>query len=191
MDSDDVALGFAARRSSGWARQVRFQQLDIERDLAALPTADMTLAFNIFPYLSHPERLLELVAQRGGSLAVRQYDGAALRFGPMDPALRTLLETSLRASVGASGQFRHYDMDRTYEFVSKSPFTTKKVEFELFERFAPFPPDFEDYYEGTLAWTLELLSDEAADALSKWLSDRDMDVEISYFFEVDLTAVLS
>jgi len=150
----------------------------------------MTLAFNIFPYLAQPDELLSTLASRGCVLAVRQYDGAALRFGPIDTRLRSLIEASLRASAASSDQFKHYDMDRVLGLLSSSAFSAKKFGFELFARMSPFTDDFIPYYEGMFTWTLELLSDDAAEKLAAWLA-TDPPGGTRYFFEVDLTAVLS
>jgi hypothetical protein len=138
--------------------------------------------------LRNPAGLIEAVAQNGGALAVRQYDGGALRFGPMESRLRSAIEASLRASVASSDQFRHYDMDRVYTLLEHAPFRKRKIAFEFFSRTAPFPESFIPYYDGTLAWTLDLLSEETAEALQTWFDNPGSG---HYFFEVDLTAVLS
>jgi hypothetical protein len=170
---------------------VSFLHLDIEENVEELPPADITLAFNIFPYLSDPGQLVDLMAARRGALAVRQYDGAALRFGPMRQPDRALIEASLFASVGASEQFRHYDIDRIFSFLRASPFESQEIEFELFARVAPFTDDVRDYYEATLAWTLGLLSDEAKHLFMTWMNDGKDEQIPRYFYEVDLIGVLS
>jgi SAM-dependent methyltransferase len=190
VDADSNALDLATERARRWQRLARFQQIDIEIQPDAVPDADMTLAFNIFPYLSDPARLVSIIAGRRGILVVRQYDGAALRFGPMETRLRASIENSLRASAASSDQFRHYDMDRVIALLAASPFLKKDFGFELFARVAPFPEEFLEYYEGMLTWTLDLLSEDAADALGSWLA-KPPGSDAGYFFEVDLTAVLS
>jgi SAM-dependent methyltransferase len=189
LDTDSEALDIA--RDRNWTRPVRFELLDIESELDAIPTSDITLAFNIFPYLKNPAQLLSAISRNGGALVVRQYDGGALRFGPMDGRLRSVVESSLRASVASSDQFRHYDMDRVFKFLSNSRFSKREVGFELFARSFPFPDTFIAYYEGMLTWTLDLLSEGAADALRPWLADHSGEGQGRYFFEVDLVAVLS
>lgn len=188
IDSDSEALALAEERSNHWQRSVQLHELDLESDAIDIGEGDIALAFNLFPYLPNPAGLVEAVAQSGGALAVRQYDGAALRFGPMESRLRDSIEASLRASVASSGQFRHYDMDRVYTLLERAPFRNRKIAFEFFSRTAPFVESFVPYYEGTLAWTLDLLSEDAAGGLQTWLADPDSG---RYFFEVDLTAVLS
>jgi SAM-dependent methyltransferase len=188
VDSDRDALALAEERSNRWQRAVTFEELDLESDLARVPEGDMTLAFNVFQYLKDAARLVVAIADKGGALVVRQYDGAALRFGPMESRLRNSIETSLRASVASSDQFRHYDLDRVYTLLETAPFHHRKIDFELFSRTTPFADGFIPYYEATLAWMLDLLSEDAAQALQAWLAARDSG---RYFFEVDLTAVLS
>jgi SAM-dependent methyltransferase len=188
FDVDRDALDVATERSQHWQRATAFEHVDIEADADTIPTSDVTLAFNVFSYLRDPAKLLSTLARRGGVLVVRQYDGAALRFGPMETRLRGSIESSLRASVASSAQFKHYDMDSLYEVLSASSFSKHEFGFELFARTSPFPAEFLAYYQGMLTWTLDLLSEDAADALASWLADATGE---RYFFEVDLTAVLS
>jgi trans-aconitate methyltransferase len=189
LDSDRDLLEVASSRE--WSRPMRFEQLDLEAEPEAIPESDMALAFNVFQYLKDPAGLLSSVASNVDTLVVRQYDGGALRFGPMENRLRSVIEASLRASVASSDQFRHYDMDHVFALVANSPFSRREVGFELFARASPFAEDFRPYYEAMLGWTLSLLSDPAAEALGPWLADRDGENPERYFFEVDLTAVLS
>jgi SAM-dependent methyltransferase len=189
LDSDPDAAALACTRCARWQRPVVIRQLEIEAESRSIPACDLALAFNVFPYLEDPAAVIAELARKGTALAVRQYDGAALRFGPMGNQLRTAVETSLQAAVGASEQFRHYDMDRVFSTLTSAAYTERTFEFELFARTDPFPPEFLDYYEGMMGWTLELLSEDAASAMRSWLADPN--VGGRYFFEVDLTAVLS
>jgi SAM-dependent methyltransferase len=194
LDGDALALAEAKDRSTHWTRRATFVQMDVEADLGAIPNGDMTLLFNVLSYLRDPAALLNTLGSRShrGVVAVRQYDGAALRFGPMDTEVRALVESSLRASVLSSRQFRHYDMDRVFALLNESPFPHCRMDFELFARTAPFPSEFIDYFEGTLDWTLSLLSEAAAEELRKWRRQRlQSSVDNTYFYEVDLMAVLS
>jgi hypothetical protein len=93
--------------------------------------------------------------------------------------------------VGSSDQFRHYDMDRVFAFLAASPFSHRRVEFELFARLAPYPEEFLAYHDGLMRWMIDLLSEDAAEALQEWLSAPSFESGDRYFFEVDLTAVLS
>jgi SAM-dependent methyltransferase len=188
VDSDPDALTLAEARSHSWQRASRFECIDIDLDPASVPAGDLVLAFNIFPYLSDPSPIIQRVAAGRQTLAIRQYDGAALRFGPMDAELRGAIEASLSVAAIGSEQFRHYDMDRTFELISSAPFPSREIAFELFARTSPFPTEFRFYYEGMLSWTSDLLSENAADGLQAWVDEAD---ERRYFFEVDLTAILS
>jgi SAM-dependent methyltransferase len=189
LDSDSDSLLRAQERAHGWNRRTRFDQIDLGVEADAVPEGDVTLSFNIFPYLADPGVLLSRLARRGGTVAVRQYDGGALRFGPMDTEVRALVESSLRASVFGSEEFRHYDLDRVVELLSSAPFHRSEITFELFTRTAPFPQEFLAYYQGTLDWTMELVSEDARRALMAWL--KEVQSHSCYFFEVDLTAILS
>jgi SAM-dependent methyltransferase len=194
LDSDEIALEEARARASKWSRSSVFETCDLESDLDDVPGGDLTLMFNVIPYIEEPAKIFARLAEREdhGVVAVRQYDGAALRFGPMETDVRALIEQSLRSGVSTSRQFRHYDMDRVFSLIRDCAFDRQQIAFELFERTAPFPPDFVEYFEGTLAWTQDLLSEDAARHLERWAA-RFAGVETveTYFFEVDVTAVLS
>jgi SAM-dependent methyltransferase len=193
-DSDAESLAVAKRRASAWSRPAHFEQLDIAADAGLIPPADLTLIFNVIPFIQDPADLLVKLSERRdtGVVAIRQYDGDSLRFGPMDTHTRALIEASLRSSVGLSEQFRHYDMDHVFELVHNTPYRNRTIEFELFERVAPFPPEFIEYLGQTLAWTQNFLSEDAAAALEVWRrSFLRAPSAPSYLFEVDLTAVLS
>jgi trans-aconitate methyltransferase len=51
IDCDEELLADATKRSSAWRRKASFIQLDIEKDANQIPPGDLTLAFNIFPYI--------------------------------------------------------------------------------------------------------------------------------------------
>jgi SAM-dependent methyltransferase len=189
IELDATAAGIAEARTAEWHRSVTIEQIDIDSELSSIPSGDLTLAFNIFSYLQEPEAVIAEVARKDGALAIRQYDGAALRFGPMTASLRAKIESSLYASVGASDQYRHYDMDRVFSTLATAPFSHQTADFELFTRISPFPPEFLDYYNRMMSWTADLLSDDVATAFRKWLADPA--VHERYFFEVDLAAILS
>lgn len=192
IDTDESALSRASQRASTWSRSVDFMVLDIETEAAEIPPADLTLAFNIFSYVNDLRGLIESLAARTprGLLAVRQYDGASIRFGPMPTDQRQQMEIALRTATEQSQHFKHYDMDRTIEALRNSTYTHAPIEFELFARASPFPEAFREYYEGTLEWTLELLSEVAAKRLRAWI-DNEAPESSRYFYEVDLVSLLS
>jgi SAM-dependent methyltransferase len=196
FDSDERALETARERARGWVQSSEFKTLDVEARSDAIPEADVFLAFNVFPYVSDPVRLLENIRSKlrpGGCLIVRQYDGALLRVGPLSDQDRRLIDTSLMASVKGSGQFKHYDLDRVFHTIASSSYPSKSIDFEIFRRVAPYPTEFRRYFINTMQWTREYLGDEARDRLDRWLEVRGKDTTRfpSYFLEVDLVAWLS
>jgi hypothetical protein len=98
-----------------------------------------------------------------------------------------LIEASLRAAVGRSGQFRYYDLDRVFAAIQASSYENHDIGFELFARTTPYPPEFLDYYYGMLEWTRDYLSLAAAERFDAWRATA----QTAYFSEVDLVAVLS
>lgn len=190
IDGDDEALASAAARSAAWRREVSFLKLDLETDASQIPSADLTLAFNVFSYITDLGAFLDLLAERQprGALAVRQYDGASIRFGPLATSERQRLEADLRVATDRSERFRHYDLDRAWDIMHESPYYNGVYEFELFARTSPFPTAFADYYHGTLEWTRNFLSPDGAAKLDAWMARQN---NSRYFFEVDLVAILS
>jgi hypothetical protein len=157
-----------------------------------LPQADLTMLFNVSSYVDDLDEMFRCLSLRPGHLAVRQYDGAALRFGPMDPEDRALIEESHRQAVKERCEFRHYDLDRLYATIERAPFAQRDISFELFARSNPFPEDCLDYLAGTMWWMFSYLSDDATERLDSWWSDRQLDPTLPiYFTEVDLCAILS
>lgn len=192
IDSDKESLNMAVQRSKSWERKISFMQLDIEKEVSKIPASDLTLAFNIFPYIKDLDVFINSLASRTprGILAVRQYDGASIRFGPMPTSERQQIESDLRVATENSQKFRHYDLDRTFTVLRNSAYKEKSFQFELFERLSPFSSDFIPYYKGTLSWTRQFLSETSAEFLTKWM-DEDPDMLNRYFCEVDLVALLS
>jgi SAM-dependent methyltransferase len=192
VDGDEAALGLASQRAQHWQRPVSFVNLELETDVPDIPAADLTLAFNVFSYIQDLGSFLSSLAGRqpAGVLAVRQYDGASIRFGPMPTIDRQQLESTLRASTSRSARFNHYDLDRAFDLLHRSPYKQGTYEFELFVRVSPFPDEFLDYYRQTLEWTRDLLSAVSTEKLDAWIRRGD-EVPYRYFLEVDLVAMLS
>jgi SAM-dependent methyltransferase len=192
IDSDIESLEIAISRSKSWSRKTSFMKLDIEKDAALIPSADLTLAFNIFPYINDLDTFLNSLVSKTphGTLAVRQYDGASIRFGPMPTTMRQKIEQELQVATGNSEKFRHYDLDRTFTALQNSAYNNIEYNFELFERISPFDQEFIPYYKGTMFWTCQHISDASAEFLSKWM-DEDIYLKKRYFYEVDLVALLS
>lgn len=192
VDSDEYALEIAEEKCADWNRPVRFIQADIEKDRDALPTADLILAFNVCPYISDLDAFFHGILEKSpnGKLAVRQYDGASIRFGPMNTADRQAMESSLRIAAESSQQFNHYDLDRCSNTLRNLKGKSSDLSFELFARFDPFPQEFIPYYQQTIEWTRSLLPKLEADKLQQWALSSEKDGN-RYFFEVDLVAILS
>lgn len=192
IDSDANSLDIAIKRSKLWNRKSSFLQLNLEEDASQIPAGDLTLAFNIFPYINDLNSFLNVLSLRipRGFLAIRQYDGASIRFGPMPTFERQKMEVSLRVATENSQKFHHYDMDRTFEAIHKSAYKHFECNFELFERTSPFSQDFIPYYREMLLWTCQHLSDNCAQYLRDWIN-AEPQITDRYFYEVDLVALLS
>jgi SAM-dependent methyltransferase len=192
IDNDEELLHMAVQRSNSWQRKVSFLQLDLEKEASRIPACDLTLAFNIFSYVGNLDSFVNTLLRRvpRGTLAIRQYDGASIRFGPMPTSKRQEIEMDLRIATESSQRFQHYDLDRTFNVLRSSSYQQCSYEFELFERTSPFPSDFIPYYKETLLWTCQLLSKKSSDYLKKWI-DSDPIMLNRYFYEVDLVALLS
>ena len=169
-----------------------FLKLDIEKEVDQIPSADLILAFNIFPYIDNLDLFIKSIfcKNKQGTLAIRQYDGASIRFGPMPTNERQQIESDLRVALENNTNFRHYDMDRVYTAIHSSPYQNKTIEFELFERTSPFDSKFIPYYTGTLNWTAQFLSEASSIFFDKWMQE-DPHFLNRYFYEVDLMALLS
>lgn len=192
IDCDKESLNKAIIRSDSWKRKVSFLQMDLEKDVSQIPFSDLTLAFNIFPYIQDLDTFVNALSHRSprGMLAIRQYDGASIRFGPMNTSERQEMETDLRVAIQSSQKFYHYDMDRTFKSLRNSAYEHGKYEFELFERTSPFTDDFIPYYQKTMTWTCQHLSETSAKRFRKWMNE-DPNMLNRYFYEVDLIALLS
>lgn len=192
IDSDEEALSLSAQRSKSWNRKVTLLHLDLEKDVLKIPSSDLILAFNIFPYIDNLDSFIESLRMRSpqGVLAVRQYDGASIRFGPMETSIRQKMELDLRIATENSQKFHHYDMDRTFTALQNSNYHKREYNFELFERVSPFDSNFIPYYLGTLNWTCQHLSETSAENLRKWIKEDSL-MSNCYFYEVDLVALLS
>lgn len=196
IDVDETSIAVATQAAQSWRRDAVFIQRDIEKEVSSIPEGDVFLAFNVFPYLRDPSTFIEVLKSKirpGGALVIRQYDGSLLRFGPMDQEQRVTIENALYSALGGSCQFRHYDLDRVYTLLDNANFLHKRLEFELFSRVAPFPAEFVEYFENTIAWTRDYMSIDAGRILNSW-SDRYLTSDngsSSYFLEVDLIAWLS
>ena len=196
LDIDEESINTAKKLSSSWQRKCTFICCDFIKNTELIPSGDLILIFNMFPYIKNKKSFIQDIQKRlfhGGSIAIRQYDGASIRFGPMDTKVRLSLDLSLHTSVSGSEQFHHYDLDNVYKIIEESNFSSKKIDFEIFKRTFPFPEDFIPYYENTIKWTIQHLSEDVSNELEKWnqMYIKKIKTTASYFYEVDLVAVLS
>jgi len=196
LDVDENSIKTAKQLSSSWKRKCSFICCDFIKNPQLIPSGDLILIFNMFPYIKNKQFFIENIQAKilhGGKAVIRQYDGASIRFGPMDTKMRLSIDTSLHTSVSGSEQFQHYDLDNVYQIIMASKFHSKKVDFEIFKRNSPFPEEFIPYYKNTLTWTIRHLNDKSSKELQDWC-DKNVDNlpnNASYFYEVDLVAVLS
>lgn len=192
-DTDTSAINEAKQRSKDWGRKITFIQGDFT-DYSSLPKADLYLAFNIFSYIEFPDQFLENIRTKlnpKGQLVIRQYDGAALRFGPMKPELRINIENVLFSAVNYSQTFKHYDLDRVYSAIENSRFALKAIDFEIFKRVYPYPEEFLNYYSNTIKWTINYISEKMSKELQQWYEMHIENNNPSYFYEVDLIGTLT
>ncbi len=193
IDNDSNSISEAENISKSWNRQSKFIVCDIFNEKDKIPNGDLFLAFNIFPYISNAKLFLEIIQSKmniNAKLAIRQYDGNTMRFGPMSSEDRLSMDNSLYSAVGNSNQFHHYDLDRVYTLISNSSFNNKNIMFEIFQRNTPFPNEFINYFEGTIEWNIHYLSEYDSEKLEKWYQEYKKNASV-YFVEVDLTAILS
>lgn len=193
IDIDPEALDAARTRSRNWRHASHFLVQDLDRQPELPPGTDLVLAFNVFPYLSNPMDLLGAIRGNGRArLIVRQYDGGTIRIGPMTADDRFAIDSSLRASLESSGEFRHYDLDRTYTLLRESRLRLEELCFEVTQRHGPFPLEFLDFFRGTVEWMSDHLSDDARARLHGALGGWELTLgENLYFAQMDLVAVLS
>lgn len=193
VDNDSESLEIARERAKSWSRTSDFMLCDVTTDYSKIPTGDLILAFNVFPYLPSPRALLEHLHRDGppSRTVIRQYDGATLRIGPIPTPDRFAIDSSLQAALASSGEFSHFDLDRTYEAILDTGLSIERLEFELTERHAPFPDEFVEYFDGTVEWMNAHLSDDARARLKRALGGSPTHERSLYFVEVDLVAVVS
>ena len=196
VDADSEAISEASRKAATWKRESQFLQIDIAKDNKSIPSADMYLAFNIFPYLSDIVLFIDVLKRKlnpGGCIVIRQYDGSMLRIGPMSPVVRTEIDLSLQAAVLNSEQFRHYDLDRVFKAIYATVHEKIDIEFEVFNRVTPYPAAFLPYLKNTVGWTRQHISEKAGHLLDEWImSHLETPAPApSYFSGTDLVAILS
>lgn len=195
IDLDADSIEIARTRSAHWNRAAQFIVADFLSCPEVVPEADLILMFNMIPYIEDPLLLISSLkaASSDGVLAIRQYDGFTIRFGPMKARTRVRIEDSLFVAVSNSSQFDHYSLDRAFEAVSQSPYRNRSIEFEFFQRVSPFDGHYLKYLELTFDWLQQYLSEDSRKELMAWrrlVADASASHGI-YSYEVDLVAILS
>src|SRR5262249_40719483 len=157
------SLELARERASSWGRSVEFLHCDIAEDPERIPKADLLLALNLFPYLPDVAQLISGLRRNhtADRIIIRQWDGGTMRIGPMSAEARCAIASSLHAALEGSALFAHSGLDQTYELIRRTGFSVERLEFDLTQRHAPFPQEFEEYFLGTVAWMRDHLSDDA------------------------------
>ncbi len=194
IDSDIDAINKAKKKSKKWNNNITFLQLDFIKDSKNIPTADLYLAFNILSYVKNENIFIENIRNKlnyNGKLVIRQYDGAAIRFGPMEHRLRINIENVLFNSIHNSQLFKHYNLDKAYLSLENSNFNHKIIQFELFQKTSPYSKEFLKYYQNTIKWTINYLSENMSKELQDWYNTYLENNNNSYFYEVDLVSILT
>lgn len=193
IDSDSESIELAERRAHTWSRDSRFYLCDVEREPGAIPKSDLLLFFNLLPYMPNAGRVLRDLRDNGklGRVVVRQYGIDAMRIGPMPVGDRRVIDDSLHASVERRGEASHHDLDQAYGLAYMSGLTVEKTGFELIQRHAPFQPEFAHYFDETVSWMIERLSDDARARLRAVCGEPGAAVKPLYFAQLEFVAVLS
>ena len=197
VDYDKDSITKAMNRSKHWERNVSFFQGDVINNNFDIPSAELYLLYNILSYIPEYD-VLDLLTRiikvkpNKAKIVIRQYDGAAIRFGPMSTEDRIEIDTSLHSSVAYSKHFNHYGMDNIFEVINNLNCLTKHITFELYEKKSPYSPNTMKYIKNMLHWTQNYLSDSSAEKLVMWKEKYLKDqAPPSYFTEVDMIATLS
>lgn len=193
IDIDKDSIVEAEKISKNWSRKVTFLNIDIVNQTSEIPSGDLLLSFNMFSYVNDIDKFMnqiKLKLNKNGVFAIRQYDGGMIRFGPMSSDSRNYMDDSLYTAVGDSEQFKHYDLDRVYSAITKSSFVDKNIYFETFQKHSPFTDDFNNYFKGTVEWTVNYLNSEETKELNKWYTKFNNQPGY-YFLENYLVSLLS
>lgn len=196
VDLDENSIKSARSKSNTWAQNANFILADFTNNRFNLPEAEIYLAFNVFGYVSEPLKTLKKLKSQlptNSQLIIRQYDGSALRFGPMEHSSRLSIDTSLYAGVGASRQFHHYAADRVFSAIFDAEFKATNTYLDTYSVKSPYSAEQLLYIRNMLDWTSQQISEVDIDKLDTWaqtyLSDKNSNN--SYFYETDFVAVVS
>lgn len=192
VDLDKDSLNEAKKRASDWKRECEWVQLDINQNPEKIPPADLALIFNFSSYIENLDIFFSNLSYERGfkKIALRQFAGDEIKFGPLNINEQTAIALSLKDSIGESQQIRYFDMDRLIESTSKSGREVVFREFELFQDFSPFNHSSWPYIRGTVEWTSERMPKSEKILVDTWLDKAIAQEDSLYFYSLDWTALL-
>lgn len=192
VDFDEDSLKEAESRAKDWNRDCEWISTDINKDAEKIPKADLALIFNFSSYIDDLDYILSLLSKERGfkEIALRQFAGDEIKFGPFAPAIHTLIDQSIKNSIGGSKQIRYFDMDRLISAANSSKRVVTFNDFELFKAFSPFDDNVFPYIKATAEWTLERASNNEKLYIQNWLKQANNKESALYFFSLDWTALL-
>jgi SAM-dependent methyltransferase len=192
VDLDETSLKEAKKRALNWERDCEWIKLDINKTPEKIPSADLALIFNFSSYIENLEDFFANISCKRGfkKIALRQFAGDEIKFGPLNIDKQTAIALSLKDSIGESQQIRYFDMDRLIECAAKSGREVVFREFELFQDFSPFDNSTWPYIKGTVEWTSERMPKYEKKIVDEWLVKATKKDESLYFYSLDWTALL-
>lgn len=192
VDLDETSLNEAKKRAENWERECEWINLDINKNPDKIPSADLALVFNFSSYIENLEVFFSNISSKRGfkKIALRQFAGDEIKFGPLTINEQTSISLSLKDSIGKSQQIRYFDMDRLIKLASKSGREIAFREFELFQEFSPFNNTAWPYIRGTVEWTSERMPKDEKKLVNEWLDKAIAQEESLYFYSLDWTALL-
>ena len=192
VDSDEESLAEAKRKSANWERECEWISLDINKDSDKIPSADLALVFNFSSYIKNLDLFFLNISRERGfkEIALRQFAGDEIKFGPFMTDEHTRIDLSLKASMGGSSQIKYFDMDRLIEAAAVSGREAIFKNFELFSDFSPFNESTWPYIKGTAEWTAERVSEKEQVIIKEWINKALCQDNSLYFYSLDWLALL-
>lgn len=191
VDLDEQSLEIAKNKAESWGRECEWIKLDVNNNLNELPSADLTLVFNFSSYIADLKEFFSYVSPENGfkEIALKQFAGDEIKFGPFTTNEHTNIDLSLKASIQGSTQIKYFDMDRLIEASSLTNRELVFRDFEIFSDFAPFKQNAWPYIKGTAEWTAERMPEREQKLIYKWIDNANDDGSL-YFYSLDWFALL-
>lgn len=192
VDIDSSAITRAKQRLKNAKCNVHFITCDMEQEIEKIPNANLILLLNMSCYIKDFSIFLEKIKKKllpGGRLIIKQYDGSLLRIGPMCEKTRKIVDNSLYYSLSSSNEFYHYDIDRVYESVINSSFSSKVIKIDTYFKKAPYGDKEIKYIKGHIEWVKKYISEAAKIEFEQWIKDSFL--KKSYYLETDFVFILS